>query len=231
MESYIDEFRKAIRRRAIGFEIGGFRPPQNPMSSWFGRVGFSLPGEAWPSTDGQPMHALCQINLTELPFRPPRLDDLEMIAVFIGPDDLPFDAPNGINWCLRGYRSLEQLVRLPVEQTRTHIKPFPMRAYVIEEDYPRHEDMPCEVPVQIKDEYHKLCKNVFAFKLGGWPSLVQSEISWGAWNQHPFAPEYVFQIDSTEKGNWYWGDTGLGYFGRGTAPGHENEWALEWQCY
>lgn len=231
MSDSIDEFRAKIRRRAIGFEIGGFRPPQNPMSSWFGRVGFALPGETWPTTDGKPMHALCQINLTELPFRPPRLDDLEFISVFIGPDDLPFDEPNGKNWCLRGYSSLEPLIPLSSGHTNTHIKPFPMRAYVIEEDFPCREYMPCEVPSQINDESYKQFANVFAFKLGGWPLLVQSAISWGAWNQHPIAPEYVFQIDSTEKGNWYWGDTGLGYFGRGTAPGHEDEWALEWQCY
>jgi hypothetical protein len=69
------------------------------------------------------------------------------------------------------------------------------------------------------------------FKLGGWPTLIQSEIFWAPWNRHPAAPEYVFQIDSTGKGNWSWGDGGVGYFGRGTAPGKTDEWALAWQCY
>jgi uncharacterized protein YwqG len=40
----------------------------------------------------------------------------------------------------------------------------------------------------------------------------------------------VFQIDTTEKGNWQWGDAGVGYFGRRTAAGHEDEWAISWQC-
>jgi hypothetical protein len=80
------------------------------------------------------MHALCQVNLTELPFRPPRLDDLKFIAVFVGPDELPTDAANGTNWCLRAYRSVDQLVPLASLQTGSPIKPFPMRPKVIEED-------------------------------------------------------------------------------------------------
>jgi hypothetical protein len=35
-------------------EIGGFRPPENPSASWFGRVNLALPEEQWPDDDGQP---------------------------------------------------------------------------------------------------------------------------------------------------------------------------------
>ena len=61
--------------------------------------------------------------------------------------------------------------------------------------------------------------------------MIQSELYWAPWNRHEAKPEYVFQIDSTEKGNWMWGDNGIGYFGRGTAPGKENEWVLVTQFY
>ncbi len=44
-------------------------------------------------------------------------------------------------------------------------------------------------------------------------------------------PEYVFQIDSTDKGHWAWGDGGVGYLFRGRAEGHRDEWTLTWQCY
>ena len=60
---------------------------------------------------------------------------------------------------------------------------------------------------------------------------IQSEISWAPWQQHPISPEYVFQIDTSAKANWMWGDNGVGYFGRGTVTGRQDEWALEWQCY
>ena len=116
MATALDQFRSAIRRRAICLEIGGIRPPDNPIASWFGRVGFALPEETWPYSDGKPMHALCQINLTDLPFRPPRLDDLEFITVFIGPDGLPIVGANanGTNWYLRAYRSVKAPVPLPI---------------------------------------------------------------------------------------------------------------------
>lgn len=221
----------ALRRRAIALEIGGFRPPDDPFASWFGRVSFAAHGEQWPTTNGEAMHALCQINLTEMPFRPPRLADIELLTIFIGPSDLPNDDSNGTNWCLRAYPALAELVPLPAQETGSHIKSFPMRPHVIEEDYPNWEDVNVELDEDVADKYYDNFENVSGLKLGGWPTLVQSEIYWAPWNKHPASPEYVFQIDTTEKGNWMWGDNGVGYFGRGTSPGHENEWACEWQCY
>lgn len=37
-EELIEAFRKKIVRRAIEMQIGGFRPPDDPRTSWFGRV-------------------------------------------------------------------------------------------------------------------------------------------------------------------------------------------------
>jgi hypothetical protein len=223
--------RIALRRRALALEIGDFRRPDDPHSSWFGRVNFAAEGEEWPTTDGDPMHALCQINLTEMPFRPPRLDDLEFITVFVGPRELPLDAANGSHWCLRAYSSLSLLVPLAPKQTGTRLKPFAMRPRIIEEDYPMWDDVRVELDQDVADNYYDHFANAPGLKLGGWPTLIQSEIYWAPWNEHPASPEYVFQIDSTEKGNWMWGDSGVGYFGRGTTTGYENAWACAWQCY
>ena len=66
----IIEAKKRLVRRAIQYQIGGFRPEENSDASWFGRVNLAAPGEEWPLTEGKPMHALCQINVEELPFRP-----------------------------------------------------------------------------------------------------------------------------------------------------------------
>lgn len=211
-------------------QIGGFRPTTSLAASWFGRVALGAPGESWPTTDGKPMLALCQINLTELPFRPPRLDDVEMLAVFIGPDRLPSDAANGQGWCLRAHRDISSLEPLVAPETRSPIKAFPMQPREIDEDMPCWDDAR-DVPDELWDDYHDLFETADGFKLGGWPRLIQSEIFWAPWNKHPAQPEYVFQIDSTEKGHWSWGDGGVGYFGRGTAEGHRDVWTLEWQCY
>jgi hypothetical protein len=233
----LDEAVEALRartvRRAIRMEIGGFAPPEGPAGSWFGRVNLALPGEEWPTTDGEPLHALAQIDLTQLPFRPALLQDLEMITVFIDPD-LDVDRPNGQGWCLRAYPDLTALVPLEQVHTGSEIRAFPMRPEVVEADYPNWEDVADEVdlPEDLADRYYDYFDTAEGFKLGGWPFLVQHSIQWGqAFQPHPARPEFAFQIDSSEKGNWMWGDSGLGYFGRGTRPGHTGEWVLSWQCY
>ena len=220
-----------MARRAIVLDIGGFRPPNDPRASWFGVVNFAQAGEGWPMTDGKPMHALCQINLSELPFKPPRLEDLAFISVFVGPNDLPGNDANGTHWCLRAYRSSAVLVPLAPVDTGSQIRAFPMRPRIVEQDFPCHDDVPVELDPDVDDKYYDLFATADGLKLGGWPTLIQSQIYWAPWNRHPAAPEYVFQVDSSEKGNWAWGDAGVGYFGRGTAPGHEDEWACEWQCH
>jgi hypothetical protein len=230
MPSPEESIRAELRRRAIVLEVGGFRPPDDPLASWFGRIAVGAPGEEWPVHNGSPMLPLCQINLTSLPFRPPHLDDMEMIAVFIGPAKLPIDKPNGDGWLLRTYKTLSGLVPIQGPDTRAAIRVFPMRPKVIEDDFPCWEDVPIEVPDEISNDFQDLYENTSGFKLGGWPSLLQGEIFWAPWNRHPAEPEYVFQIDSNEKAGWSWGDDGVGYFGRGTAAGKENEWTLSWQC-
>lgn len=114
-----------------------------------------------------------------------------------------------------------------------------MKPNLIEEDYPcwddfvnlQMENKDLEITPEIEDNYFDVFENVSGFKIGGWPSLVQSEIYWAPFNQHPIKPQYVFQIDTTEKGNWMWGDNRVGYFGRGTEEGKKDQWAIEWQCY
>jgi uncharacterized protein YwqG len=231
MTQAMDEIKKQLMRSGVRFEIGGFRPSDNPFDSWFGRVNVCAQGEEWPESGGKPMHALCQINIRDLPLRPPRLEDIEFITVFIGPSELPLDMPNGEDWCLRAYKRLDAMVPLVQRNTNSHIKAFPMQAHVFHDDFPCWEDVPIPLPDDVADNYYDLFENICGFKLGGWPTLIQSGIFWAPWNSHPAAPDFVFQIDTTEKGNWMWGDNGVGYFGRGSIPGKEDEWALAWQCY
>jgi hypothetical protein len=226
----VESLGEQLRRPAIVMEIGGFRPPEGLGGSWFGRVNLALPGEGWPESDGKPLHALAQIDLTQLPFRPPHLEDVAMITLFIG-DVPPYDTLNGDGWCLRAYPDLAQLAPLAPVDTGSRIKPFPMRPSVIAADHPSWEDVEIELPEEIDADYNELFPTADGFKLGGWPVLVQSEIEWPRGQGQPRAAEYVFQVDSTEKGHWYWGDGGVGYFGRGTAPGERDRWTLAWQCY
>ncbi len=45
----LEAARKALCRRAIVLDIGGFRPPDDPLASWFGRVTLAAEGEGWPT--------------------------------------------------------------------------------------------------------------------------------------------------------------------------------------
>lgn len=233
MANVIDEFRNQFDRKAIVMEIGGFCPSDHPMASWFGRVDMGSVGETWPLQDGQPMLALAQINLTELPFRIPGLDDIAFITIFIGPEKLPLlHEKNGSHWVLRAYKTIADLAPLEKPNSPTSIKPFPMRPKIVEHDFPGFDDVPLAFREQLWEAYQSdQFENVGGFKLGGWPTLIQSEIAWAPYNQHPAKPQYVFQIDTTKKGNWMWGDNGVGHFGRGTAEGRSDDWVLEWQCY
>lgn len=132
---------------------------------------------------------------------------------------------------IRTYENISELVPLEQTETGSWLKPYPMKPRIVEEDYPCWEDLPVECPDEIDNDYYELFENVGGLKFGGRPSLVQSQIFWAPWNKHDAEPDYVFQIDTTEKGNWMWGDNGVGYFGRGTAKGKEQDWALVWQCY
>lgn len=220
---------RELSRSASRIVIGGFPPPESLQASWFGRVLLARPGEEWPQHQGKPMLALCQLNLTEAPFVPQNLADIRLITVFISAGELPDDTENGDGWELRAYPTLEGLAPIETPPLENRIKSFPIRWELIEKDYPCYEDVPFDLPDEMWDDYSDLFENCDASKIGGWPSLVQSEIYWTMYGKHPADPEYAFQITSERRLNWQWGDSGNGYFGRGKKK--KDVWALNWQCY
>lgn len=226
-----EQFGSKITRQAIGFKLGGFKPSEKTDASWFGKVLLCKEGEEWPISNGKPMIAICQINVEALLNRPAVLKDVAFMCLFIDSEELPDDAKNGDGWLLRTYERLEDLVPIKPIETETWIKPFQLQAEAIEKDYPHFEDCPYEIPEAFSDEYYDLFPNQKCIKIGGWPSLVQSEIYWEPFNEHEAKPKYVFQIPSIMKANWSWGDDGVAYIGRGTLEGFEKEWTFSWQCY
>jgi hypothetical protein len=224
----VAEIRAKLVRKASVMVVGGFSPPVDPLASWFGRVRVAHVGEVWPSHRGKPMLPLCQINCGELPHRPEALSDIAFITVFIARDELPADA-SGQGWALRTYATLNGLVEIKEPEPAGPIVALPAKWELCEEDYPCREDVGIELPPDVEAKYYDLFVNRDGSKVGGWPSLIQSEIFWAPGNKHPANPEYVFQIDSETKAHWAWGDAGVGYFGRGTG-GARDQWALDWQC-
>lgn len=226
-----EEFGNKIKKSAIRFQVGGFRPTESLTASWFGKVTVAKDGESWPESNGNPMIPICQLNLSELSQRPENLQNIELITLFIDSENLPDDQPNGERWLLRTYSSIKELKQIEIPAVDFPIRSFQLKPGGLENDFPCFEDCPIEIPEEFDDNYYDLFPNLEGLKIGGWPTLLQSEILWAPFNQHPAEPEFVFQIDSEEKGNWNWGDNGVAYIGRGTKPGHKNEWTFSWQCY
>lgn len=213
-----------IARRAIRMNVGGFRPDDNPFASWFGKVLVAGADETWPYANDKPMISLCQINLCEFPFKPDLLNDIALITVFIDSNQIPDEeAINGTSWCLRAYETIDELVRLPQLKVPSPIKPMPMIPVMIEQDFPTWEDCPVPIPARFEENYSERFPNTEGVKLGGWPTLLQGELSWAS------ASEFAFQLDSVVKARWQWGDNGVAYFGRNTEEVGPAQWAFAWQ--
>jgi len=228
-------FEEMMRPASVA-QIGGFRPSEDPSASWAGRVLLARAGEGWPSTVGEPMLAVAQLNLTEAPVIPPCLEGLQMLTLFIGPHDLPDDEPNGSNWELRAYDRLDDLVALDepaparagdpkARKGEQRYKALPIRWQRVE-DHPSHDDVPPERLDELdalEEEGQEPPGPAEGLKLGGWPFCIQSEVHWGGLD----GVEFAVQIDGEPFGLAV-GYGGLLYIGRRRVGG-EDTWHADWQ--
>lgn len=226
-----EEFVHKIRKPAIKFQVGGFRPVEDLTASWIGNITVKGVNESWPEFKGQPMIPICQLNLSEFTNKPNNLKDIELLTLFLGANELPKDKPNGQGWLLRTYKDITKLEEIEKPNFDIPVKAFQLKPEPIANDFPCWEDCPIEVPQEFEESYYDLFPNQEGIKIGGWPTLVQSEIFWAPLNQHLAEPEFVLQVDSIEKANLYWGDNGVAYIGRGTKPESKDEWSFSWQSY
>lgn len=204
----LNELRRHLRRASLA-QIGGFRPPENPLASWFG-CGVCLPGEALPTHKGKDMFPLLQINVSELPYVPQELADIKALVVFHTRDDHPFDKPHGDGWLIREYDSLENLVLLPQSSEPDLVRPFPISWSLIEDDAPGWEDAWSLVDLTAVNEDEDASSAFFddfnrypGTKVGGFPDEIQHGVE---------LEGFVFQIGSEEKAGWEWVDQGTAYY-------------------
>ncbi len=223
---------KATSKPAAIFQIGGFKSPKNIKSSWFGKVLVGKKGEEWPESNGKPMIPLCQLDVSDLPYKPENIKDIEFISVFVGGErDLPCDhEPNGTKWCLRTYNKLDQLIPITQPNYNSSIKPIPIRPSGVVKDYPSIVESPLNILFEHDDSYLDKYPNHEGIKFGGYPALIQYNEIFDLKN-YTSNPQYIFLIDSIKEANWMWGDIGVGYFGIGTDKNGNDVWSLEWECY
>lgn len=221
------EIIKQISKPSSIFKVGGFKPSESPQSSWLGKVLLSAKEEEWPSINGEFMSPLCQLNLSDLPYKPDFLKDIKFITVFIHENKI-FDEDNSESYLIRTYNDINELIPLKQVSHPSTIKPFQLEPYLEKNDCPSWENCPISIPEEFEDEYETLFKNEQGIKIGGWPTLIQGEIFWTPFNKNSEDINFAFQISSIEKANWNWGDGGVGYFGINTKT---NTWVFTWQSY
>jgi Domain of unknown function (DUF1963) len=238
--SALEDLKARLARPASLIELGDRRNvPADPCASWFGRVSVALLGEPWPVSGGELMVPIAQLNLREAPFVPSALSDVALIAVFFGQSEIPDSAANGDGWLVRAYARLEELrpIEPPAEAlgavcwlsaAEGPIKPSPLRYRLLEHDYPDFPDIAGDLDEELVERFTEDVSASPEPKLGGWPSLIQSEIFWAPMNEHPANPEYVFQLGAIPKATFWLADDGMCYFGRGTSPAR-HVWTFEWQ--
>jgi len=215
--------RRNLRQASLA-QIGGFRPPDNPLTSWFGK-GVAFHGENLPEYNEKPMFPLLQINTSELPFVPQELSETALLVLYLNRDEFPFDQSHGDGWLIREYTSLNGLEPLPNNDLPLVVKPFPIFWELVEDDTPSWEDSGSVVDGTKHINADKEASEVFytefnryhQTKVGGYPACIQHEALRAN-------TEFVFQVGSEEKARWMWADNGIGYFYKNAA----GEWS--WGC-
>src|SRR5579859_1320314 len=138
----VETLQRLLARPASRMVVGGFRPPSDPFTSWFGRVCVAQEQEDWPLFEGKPLIPLCQINCNELPIRPESLKGVGFLSLFVAADRLPsIYTPNGEGWLMRTYKADQPLHLMQQPPSlELSLKAFPVRWEFIEEDYPCGDD-------------------------------------------------------------------------------------------
>jgi len=214
MKSVEDTYKELDRnlKKASVAEIGGFRPPDDKITSWFGGQGVGLKGEVLPTYKGKDMFCLLQVKVSELPVIPVELNDTELIVVFTNREEFPFDKPHGDGWEIREYCSLDGLQPLPKSEEPDVVREFPIKWNKVIDDAPDWEnawDVVDMTPINETDgEDEKFFQEYIRYpgtKFGGYPSCIQHGHNLNG---------FVFQIGSEEKPNWMWADNGIAYFNK-----------------
>lgn len=214
----VKEIKETLKRTAVIFETGGKRPTGELQESWIGSVCWQQEGENIPKDrSGNNMIPIATIFLNDFSFLPLELSGIELVTIFMSKDIWDNLISDDLSpwFCIRTYRSLEQLV--PCKYQTDMIKPFPLIPQLVENDYPCwdgggiSEEME-DIILQLEttegvDYFDDICEEIYAqHKVGGYPAFCQSGYSFGD------GYEFVIQISSDAKAMFQIVDSGKFYF-------------------
>ncbi|SFG89599.1 protein of unknown function [Pseudomonas sp. NFACC45] len=138
----------------------------------------------------------------------------------------------GNNWLIREYGADDVLIRKELSVGGSYIKPFPLKAELVAEDFPLWDGggIPANIEAEILrlertgeiQSYYDLMTHTYEHKIGGYPSFCQSGVDPG----DDF--EFVFQISSDPKINLNVVDGGSLMFWKNNTTG---TWAIYYDFY
>ena len=209
-----DEIKNILRKKAVVFETGGFRPTNELGESWIGAVKWKKVKDKLPKDkDGKEMLPLASIFTENLSAVPKVIENAKLINVYIS-ENIYDHLMNldGYFW-VQVYDSLEGLE--PCAWINDQIKAFPLRMKETVDDYPEWDggmdpQMEDEIIKLEGDEdincYEDIHTEVYSMhKVGGYPAYIQP----GNWDKRY---EFIFQISSDEKAKLNIVDSGSFYF-------------------
>lgn len=221
MQSALYTLQQMVKPAVFG-EIGGEKPQMdNRAASWWGGNFLGREDEVIPVCErsGRLMHPLVQIRVDELPEIPPTLSKLALLNVWVDLEDVPLDdVESGKGFAVRTYATISDLVPIgPGYRENSDIPTFPIlwRSSALEQ--PSWDDIAFKIPSNVarSNDSKWFFESQYAIetgkyrgrcpvKLGGWPTWIQGE-NW------PHSGELCLQIDSTDRGRFYVGDSGSLY--------------------
>jgi hypothetical protein len=140
------------------------------------------------------------------------------------------DTPNGVGWCLSRVPRRRRARSPGTGPGGLPFVPFPCGRRWWRTTSHAWDDVPIDLRIRWRTGTRS-CSRTPGLQAGRLAHARAERDHLGAVECASAEPRYVFQIDSIEKAGWSWGDQGVAYFGRGTAPGRTEEWSLSWQCY
>ena len=210
----IEEIKNALRRKAVIFETGGFRPTNELGESWIGAVKWKKVEDTLPKDkDGNEMLPLASIFTENLVVLPKEIENVKLINVYISENVYDHLMDLDGYFMVQVYDSLEGLE--PCDWLNDQIRAFPLKAQEIVDDFPEWDGgmdpkMEDEI-IKHEDEedidyYEDIHTEVYSMhKVGGYPAYIQS----GNWDKRY---EFIFQISSDEKARFNIVDSGSFYF-------------------
>ncbi len=189
-------------------------PNERDRASYFGLVNILGAEESWPAFEGRALSPILQIDCDDIPIEGHPLKDYAYVTLFALPDEPCYRFNQ--DYVLRVYGRDDAVRSVERPEVPLVTKPGKMAFDEIFSDYPDRNDFPAPLRAFLEDrkldEVYLDNDSNFHTVVGGWPDWLQFSELW----HHP---EFLFQVDSLDFDDWFWGDIFMLYFFRDPESG------------